>query len=210
MTGRDPSRPVTVINRFTVTGDVQTFERQFREHSQFLRRQEGFDFLVTVRLVQRPEVFVHLGHWRRLDSFLAVVHDDTFLSRVQRLGAMVDTAADQAVSVARTTVENALVGADNVVLMHAALDGDHREFEDTFDTLGTDFRGLGGFGGSDLLRSTVNPQRYLGLMWWRDTESCDRALGSDAFEGWQRQAAGGARVTVERTRHVAYERILTD
>ncbi|KAF4407921.1 MULTISPECIES: antibiotic biosynthesis monooxygenase [Streptomyces] len=210
MTGRDLSSPVTVINRFTVKGDPEDFERQFRQHSQHLRRQRGFAFLVTVRLLERQDVYVHLVRWRRLESFLNVVHDDTFLAHVQRLGKLVDTEADQAVAVARITVENALVGADNVVLLYAAVDGDHLAFQEDFVALGEDCRLLGGFGGSDLLHSIVSPQRYLGLMWWRDTESCDRALAGSGFRDWRQRMLGRARIRVERTRHVAYERVLTE
>ncbi|MEU4684869.1 antibiotic biosynthesis monooxygenase family protein [Streptomyces xinghaiensis] len=211
MPGRDLSRPLAVINRFTVRGDVERFEREFREHSQYLRRQPGFEFLVTVRLVKRPDVYVHLGHWNRLDSFLAVVHDDVFLSHVRRLGAMVETEADQAVSVARRTLENAVVGAANVVLVHATVVGEHRLFETGFAELTASCERLGGFGGSDLLRSTIDPRRYTGLLWWRDTGSCDRALSGPGFADWRaRQAGTAVRLVAERTRHVAYERIATD
>jgi heme-degrading monooxygenase HmoA len=205
---RDLNGPVTVINRFTVKDDAELFEREFREHSQYLRRQEGFDFLVTVRLVDRPDVYVHLGHWRSLEGFLAVVHDDTFVTHVRRLGAMVETEADQAVSVGRMALRNALVGAANVVLVHAMVRGDFKEFEAGFGSLSGHCVKEGGFGGSDLLRSTLRPQLYLGLMWWQDTESCDRALRSEGFLDQQERLMEVSRLTIERTRHVAYERVL--
>lgn len=55
---------MTVVNRFEVKGDTERFEREFRAHSQYLRSREDFDFLVTVQLVDRPDVYVNLGHWR--------------------------------------------------------------------------------------------------------------------------------------------------
>jgi heme-degrading monooxygenase HmoA len=207
---RDLRRPVTVINRFTVTDDIEKFEREFREHSQYLRRQEGFQFLVTVRSVYRTDQFTHLGHWRSLEDFLAVVHDETFLAHVQRLGRMVEAEADQAVSVGRVTLRNAVVGAANVVLLHARLEGDHWEFEQNFGALTAECAKQDGFGGSDLLRSTVSPQKYLGLFWWYDAESCDRTLHSDAYAEAQRRLGEVARITPERTRHVAYERVIWD
>lgn len=208
MQGRDLGGPVTVVNRFTVTGDTGKFEREFREHSQFLRAQAGFRFLVTVRLVDEPHVYVHLGHWNSLRGFLDAVHHETFLAHVQRLGPMVETEADQAVSVGRVLRADAAVGAANVVLTWARVDGDWREFEKRFAEMGDHCAELGGFGGSDLLRSTVQPLTYTGVQWWRETEDCDRALNSPAYRGAYRALSGVARISTERTRHVAYERVL--
>ncbi|WP_055587529.1 antibiotic biosynthesis monooxygenase family protein [Peterkaempfera griseoplana] len=209
MPGRDLNGPLTVINRFTVKDDVDTFEREFREHCQFLRRQEQFDFLVTVQLVDRPQVYVHLAHWRSLHGFLQLVHEDAFLKHVQRLGAMVEAHADQAVSVNRVLRTEALPGSANVVLTHAQVVGEHREFERRFRNTSEHFGQLGGFGGSDLLRSTVSPTDYLGLSWWYDSESCDRALVSDGYQEHRIGMAGTADVATERTRLIAYERAIT-
>lgn len=205
---RDLGGPVTVINRFTVKGDTGKFEREFQDHTKFIRQRENFDFLVTVRLVERPQEYVHLGHWRSLRGFLDTVHDDTFLDHVQRLGPMVETEADQALSVSRVLRDNAVVGAENVVLTWARVTGDRHAFEKRFTELGEQCARLGGFGGSDLLRSTITPLSYTGIQWWRDTEDCDRALADAGY----REAVAGlgevARITTERTRHVAYERVI--
>lgn len=83
MHSRSQDTPLTVVNRFEVKGDPAWFEREFRDHSQYLRRREGFDFLVTVQLVERPDVYVHLGHWRTMRGFLDTVHDDTFQAHVK-------------------------------------------------------------------------------------------------------------------------------
>ncbi|MEC4017651.1 antibiotic biosynthesis monooxygenase family protein [Streptomyces sp. H27-D2] len=208
--GRDLSRPVTVVNRFTVKGDPQKFEREFREHSQFLRRQKDFEYLVTVQLVDQPQVYAHLAHWRSLEGFIEVVHAETFLKHVQRLGPMVDTEADQTISVQRVLVQNALEGCENVVLLHSTVLGSRQEFESGIRDLTRHFGSLGGFGGLDLLRSTVRPQMYLGLMWWADTAACDRALASEGFLERRDQLTQVARIDVERTRHIAYERVIND
>ncbi|ORT56555.1 hypothetical protein [Streptomyces sp. CB03238] len=208
MPHRDLGGPITVINRFTVKGDTGTFEREFRDHSQFIRRREDFHFLVTVRLVDRPQEYVHMGHWRSLRGFLGTVHDDTFLDHVQRLGATVETEADQALSVQRVLRENAVVGAENVVLTWARVTSDRRAFEKRFDEVGERCTELGGFGGSDLMRSTLRPMTYTGIQWWRDTEDCDRALADAEYQAALRALAEVAEVTTERTRHVAYERVI--
>jgi heme-degrading monooxygenase HmoA len=205
---RDLDGPVAVINRFTVKGDVGEFERAFRAHSQFLRRQNAFDFLVTVQLLDQPNVYVNLGHWRSLRSFLEVVHDNAFLAQVQRLGSMVHTQADQAVSVSRVLRREALVGAANIVLTHADVFGDHQDFERRFADMSSYCGQLEGFGGSDLLRSTMRPTAYLGLSWWYDTEACERALDSDGYREHRAALVELAEVASERSRHIAYEGVL--
>ncbi|MEU1280329.1 hypothetical protein [Streptomyces sp. NPDC005805] len=203
---RDPNRPVTVINRFEVKDDVEEFEREFREHSQFLRRRADFDFLVTVGLVDDPRVYVHLGHWRSLRGFLDTVHDAMFTEQVRRLGPKVHTEADQAVSVRRTLHEAAEIGSAGVVLIGARVHGECAELEKRFAVLGDRCQDAGGFGGSDLLRSTVRPLSYTGLLWWRDATHCERARASEPFRTALDALREVADVTVEHSRHVAYER----
>ncbi|MEV5567927.1 hypothetical protein AB0L54_34495 [Streptomyces sp. NPDC052196] len=208
MAVRDLGGPVTVINHFEVKGDVEEFERLFRDHSQFLRRRDDFDFLVTTRLAERPQVYVHLGHWRTLRAFLDTVHDATFLRHVRRLEPLVVAEVDQAVSVGRMLRDDAMVGEETVLLVHAEVHGDWGRFEDDFGELCTLMDELGGFGGSDLLRSTISPFAYTGMLWWRDAEACDRALASQAYDRAYRSLVATARVAVDRALHVAYERTI--
>ncbi|WP_411081361.1 hypothetical protein [Streptomyces sp. cmx-18-6] len=208
MIDRDPTRPVTVINRLQVTGDLAKFESEFQAHSQFLRHRPGFDFLVTVQLVDRPRVFVHLAHWKRLSGLLDTVHDDTFTGHVRRLGPLVRTEADQALSVGRTLGESATVGDSTVVLLSAEVHEDHAEFEKGYAELCRAHEGEGGFGGSDLLRSTVRPFLYTGVLWWRDKEHCDRALAAAPGRRVLESLHELADVRVERSRHLAYERVV--
>ncbi|MEV7981412.1 hypothetical protein [Streptomyces sp. NPDC086519] len=200
---------MTVINRFQVKGDSERFVRKFRAHSQYLRTRPDFDFLVTVQLVESPQVFVNLGHWRTVRGFLRTVHDDTFQAHVRQLGPMIDTEADQALSVARVLKENAIVGAENVVLTRARPHRDPHGFERRFAELNEHFARLGGFGGSDLLRSTLHPDTYIGIQWWHDTEVCDRALDNGPRRALADLMARNADVFVERGRHLAYERVLS-
>ncbi|MFB7998749.1 antibiotic biosynthesis monooxygenase [Streptomyces sp. NPDC056002] len=209
MHSRSQDTPLTVVNRFEVKGDTAWFEREFRDHSQYLRRREGFDFLVTVQLVERPDVYVHLGHWRTMRGFLDTVHDDTFQAHVKKLGPFVDTEVDQAVSVGRVLKENAVVGARNVILTRArTLGATSSSFERLFAETSEHFGRLGGFGGSDLLRSTLRPDTYTGIQWWRGTEDCERALADPGHRAQAEQLRRVADIEVERTRHVAYERVV--
>ncbi|WP_448315913.1 antibiotic biosynthesis monooxygenase family protein [Streptomyces sp. CO7] len=211
MPGRRQETPLTVINRFTVRGDTGRFERAFREHSQYLRGRPDFAFLVTVRLVERPDVYVHLGHWRTTRGFLDTVHEDDFHGYVRKLGPMVDAEADQAVSEGRVLRGEALVGAENVVLTRARTFGgsDSSAFRRLFAETTEYFAGLDGFGGSDLLRSTLHPGTWTGVHWWRDTGDCERALAGRGHVSLLARMRNTADVEVERTRHVAYERLLS-
>ncbi|MGK5448087.1 antibiotic biosynthesis monooxygenase family protein [Streptomyces radiopugnans] len=209
MTDRDLSSPLTTVHRFTVKGDPHRFEREFREHSQYLRRRRDFSYLVTVRLLDSPASYVHVGHWRSLEGFIETVHTETFLEHVRCLEPMVDTEADQAVSVDRLLVRNARPGHDNVVLLSCTVLGEAREFEKEARELSRSLARTEGFGGFDLLRSTFRPQRYLGMVWWTDTAACDRALAGAERDGAYDGLTRVARLSVERTRHIAYERVLT-
>ncbi|MFC9677815.1 antibiotic biosynthesis monooxygenase family protein [Streptomyces sp. NPDC056637] len=209
MHSRSQDTPLTVVNRFEVKSDTAWFEREFREHSQYLRRREGFDFLVTVQLVERPNVYIHLGHWRTMRGFLETVHDDTFQAHVKKLGPLVDTEVDQAVSVGRVLKENAVVGARNVIVTRArTLGATASSFQRLFAETSEHFGRLGGFGGSDLLRSTLRPDTYTGIQWWRDTADCERALADPGHRAQAEQLRRVADIEVERTRHVAYERVV--
>ncbi|MEV6700692.1 hypothetical protein AB0M68_26610 [Streptomyces sp. NPDC051453] len=209
MHSRSQDTPLTVVNRFEVKSDTAWFEREFREHSQYLRRREGFDFLVTVQLVERPNVYIHLGHWRTMRGFLETVHDDTFQAHVKKLGPLVDTEVDQAVSVGRVLKESAVVGGRNVILTRArTLGATASSFQRLFAETSEHFGRLGGFGGSDLLRSTLRPDTYTGIQWWRDTADCERALADPGHRAQAEQLRRVADIEVERTRHVAYERVV--
>ncbi|WP_405477963.1 antibiotic biosynthesis monooxygenase family protein [Streptomyces sp. NBC_00009] len=209
MHSRSQDTPLTVVNRFEVKSDTAWFEREFRDHSQYLRRRKGFDFLVTVQLVERPNVYIHLGHWQSMRGFLDTVHDDTFQAHVKKLGPLVNTEVDQAVSVGRVLKENAVVGARNVVLTRArTLGATSSSFERLFAETSEHFGRLGGFGGSDLLRSTLRPDTYTGIQWWRDTADCERALADPGHRAQAEQLRRVADIEVERTRHVAYERVV--
>jgi heme-degrading monooxygenase HmoA len=209
-TPRDLSSPLTVINRFTTMGDPENFEKEFTKHSQYLRHQRDFDFLVTLQLIERPEVYVHFSHWRSLHGFLDVVHDDAYLRHVQRLGRLVETEADQGVSLGRTAVRNAAPGTHSVVLLSMTAGPESLELEHCFTALSGRAAQCEHFGGADLMRSTVRPMVYYGLVWWTDGESCDKALHSEAFQNALHDLSRVARTVLERVRHVAYERVIEE
>ncbi|MDB1089567.1 hypothetical protein PJ985_18570 [Streptomyces sp. ACA25] len=204
--GRDLSRPLTVVNRFTVKGDTRRFERQFRPHCDYLRQQRGFNFLVTGQLIDRPNVYMHFSHWVTHQAFLRVVHHDAFLSHVQGLSPIVEVEADQAVSLGRLLVDEARQGAENVVFIQALVDEGRplTDFEWQFHELFGHCAAGEGFGGGDVMRSTLAPQKYLAVCWWRDGESCQRAMAEPGFLQRVGQLKSVARISTERLRHLTY------
>ncbi|MBB1242203.1 hypothetical protein GL263_01210 [Streptomyces durbertensis] len=206
MRDRDPDSPVTVINRFQVRGDAEEFEKVLADHSEFLRGQPDFDFLVTAAVVDRPGVYVHLGHWRTLRGFRAMAHEAAFAREVRQLGPLVHATADQAMSLGRTLLDRATTGATNIVLLYAKARQGGEGFERRFARLDRACVRLGGFGGSDLLRSTLHPGSYTGVLWWRRAEDCERALADSAYAAGLAELSEVAEVSTERSRHLAYER----
>ncbi|MFB7939395.1 antibiotic biosynthesis monooxygenase family protein [Streptomyces sp. NPDC056049] len=205
MRARDTSRPLVIVNRFTVHGDTEVFEHELREHAQFLRRRDGFDFLTTTRLVDRPDVYLHFAHWRSLRDFITMARDATLFARVRRFARMVETEADQAVSLGRTVLRDATAGSASVLLLRAGAVADARAFEKGFSEFTAECARLGGFGGSDLLRSDLSPGGYLGLLWWQDADACDRALADEGLNASRAGLALLAELATERCRHIAYE-----
>ena len=201
--GRDLSSPLVIVNRFTVKGDSDKFAGRLREHSEYQRQQNGCSALLTFRSVPHPQVYTHIAHWRSLENFLEVVHNDAFLAHVRQFGSLVDTEADQAVSVGRLRLRRAVDCPANILLHHIRLIGDHRELERLFGVLTGECAQREGFGGSDLLRSTVRPKSYLGLIWWRDAEACDRTLASGYYQAAYERLTSVCQVRTERNRKVA-------
>jgi heme-degrading monooxygenase HmoA len=205
---RDLSSPLVIVNRFTVKGNSDNFADKLRAHSEFQAEQQGCAALITFRSLPHPEVYTHVAHWLSLERFLQAVHDDGFLAQVRRFGTLVEAEADQAVSVGRLRLREAADGPASIVLHHIRLIGDHRELERLFGALTGECAQRDGFGGSDLLRSTVRPQSYFGMTWWRDAESCTAAVESDYFRAAEDQLGSVAQLTSERNQKVAC--LLTD
>ncbi|MEW1906408.1 MULTISPECIES: antibiotic biosynthesis monooxygenase family protein [unclassified Streptomyces] len=69
---------VTFVNRFTVTGPPEEFERLFEETSAFFVARPGF---LTHRLVRHgdlPGHYVNVAEWEDEESFRAAVTDPAF------------------------------------------------------------------------------------------------------------------------------------
>jgi len=195
---------LTVVNRFTVQHDDDRLEQELIRTSDFLRRQPDFEFIVRVRLVRQQNVFVQLGYWRTHAAFVNAIRQRPFVAQVERLSPLVlETQADQAVSVARVIAPRtcSVPGEAFGVLTEYILDGDRAGFEATAHEQALSYLDFPGFGGSDLLRSTLRPHRYLGISWWYDGDD----FASATRDGYPVRPGHALAVRVEQTRRIAYE-----
>ncbi|MFE7777877.1 antibiotic biosynthesis monooxygenase family protein [Streptomyces sp. NPDC057445] len=68
---------VTFVNRFTVSGPVEEFERLFEETSAFFADRPGFVRHRLMRHADDPASYVNVAEWTDAESFRrAVTHPD--------------------------------------------------------------------------------------------------------------------------------------
>lgn len=202
---RDLGGPIAIVNRFTVKEDADSFEREFLRHAGLFGSDADVDFIATFRLVERPEIYMHFGFWHTLAAFIEAVHDESFLQQVERIGTMVDTQADQAVSVHRVvggeTCE--LTATTRVVLTRLRVGGNFRAFERNLRERGEFLTAHSGASGAQILRSVVSPRNYVGLEWARDAELFERARAHERYRQLTSLISDVAEMEVEDSRCVA-------
>ncbi|MFF0885087.1 antibiotic biosynthesis monooxygenase family protein [Streptomyces sp. NPDC003456] len=79
---------VTFINRFTVTGPPDEFERLFEETSAFFRDRPGFLRHRLVRHTEQPGSYVNIAEWADAESFRAAVTHPDFAPHAAALRAL--------------------------------------------------------------------------------------------------------------------------
>lgn len=80
---------VTLVNRFTVTGDAGEFERAFAPHAEYMRRQPGFVRYQLIRQLGEPGVYLNLGEWSDADSYRRVAGSEEFRTHARAMSALV-------------------------------------------------------------------------------------------------------------------------
>jgi quinol monooxygenase YgiN len=80
---------VTLINEFTVTGDIDAFERVLGEFNRYMSEQPGARGYRLLRSTRRPQVFVELADWDDAASHQAAVRSEGFPALVARLRPLV-------------------------------------------------------------------------------------------------------------------------
>jgi deoxynogalonate / 12-deoxyaklanonic acid monooxygenase len=76
---------VTFINRFTVTGPAEEFERLFDDTSAFFRDRPGFLRHRLLRHTEQPGAYVNIAEWTDAEAFRAAVTHPDFAPHAQAL-----------------------------------------------------------------------------------------------------------------------------
>ncbi|HEY8533038.1 MAG TPA: antibiotic biosynthesis monooxygenase family protein [Micromonospora sp.] len=77
----------TVINRLTVTGDTEEFERILGKITEYMSAQPGFLGHTLYRSQRNPKVYVEIAHWASAEQHRAAMQGEGFRSQVKLLGA---------------------------------------------------------------------------------------------------------------------------
>jgi deoxynogalonate / 12-deoxyaklanonic acid monooxygenase len=69
---------VTFINRFTVHGSPEEFERRFADSCAFMAARAGYLGNTLLRHAQDPQAYVNIALWRDAQHFQRAVADPAF------------------------------------------------------------------------------------------------------------------------------------
>ncbi|WP_371671402.1 hypothetical protein OG985_29560 [Streptomyces sp. NBC_00289] len=195
MPPRDLVNRVTALQHFTAADADLAPAAGLRAYARHREDLRGFDDGITLRLIGRPGGYVRLEQWRGMNALLKATHDDSFLPHLASVTALAAVRHELAVSVGRMPAAAPLTDAARVVLVRAVVESEPARFEMDFGALVGSCVTAGGYGGSDLLRSVVDPRAYTGVLWWQDPESCDRILSTSAYLDRRTKLTGTAEVT---------------
>jgi len=201
----DRGRQVTSVQRF-VLGDghaAAELEGELDGLARLQGTQKGLDDQVVLRSLDHPGTYLHLSCWQSPEHLYGSHHTDAVSARFDRLGRLADIEPGQAVTVGLMEAGLALAEAAHALLVRVMLAGSAAAFEVQFGELVGQFLYDPGFGGGLLLRSTLDPRAYLGVIWWHSAQSCHDALRGDRFPARSGQLTRlTSQLTFEHTRLV--------
>lgn len=155
------------------------FEAELERFARAERAQKGLRGQLVLRSLDQPGSYLHLSCWNSPEQLYGAHHTDVVCARFHRLGRLADIEAGQAVIVGLMEAGPTVVQAAHALLVRVSLAGAAAAFEVQFGELVGQFLYDPGFGGGLLLRSTLDPRGYLGLIWWSSAQSCGDALRGD-------------------------------
>ncbi|WP_018684003.1 AMP-binding protein [Actinokineospora enzanensis] len=79
---------VTLVNKFTVSGDPAEFERIWVESSEFMRTQAGFRGFRLVRSVNDPTVYINIAEWAEAADHQRVVRGESFRRHIEAIAVL--------------------------------------------------------------------------------------------------------------------------
>jgi heme-degrading monooxygenase HmoA len=167
----------TVINTFTLKSgaDAEEFERRFRSHVQWMRRQDGFRAHQAVRAIDRPDVYVNVGWWASPDQFRAVLGSEVFQEHAKEFHQVVDVEADPSLNVLR--IDGSAAGEHPVVRIERfTVTGDTDAWEAAYGAYARAAARLDGFGHADLAKALMRPGGYTAVVRWSGEQAATAAL----------------------------------
>jgi monooxygenase len=84
----DEPDAITFVNRFTVHGAPEEFERAFAQTAEVLRGQPGLVQYTLLRHVDRSDSYINIAQWRDAASLRRAVQHPEFAAHVTALRAV--------------------------------------------------------------------------------------------------------------------------
>lgn len=81
---------LTLINEFTVTGDVDEFQQVLADFHAYMSTMPGAGPYRLLRSTRRPEIFIELADWESAETHQNAVRSEGFRPLVMRLRPLVE------------------------------------------------------------------------------------------------------------------------
>jgi long-chain acyl-CoA synthetase len=82
------SKMVILLNRLTIAGDPDKFEKVFDKSSAFMRKQPGFMGHTLVKSLRNPGSYVNIAHWEQATDHIRSVQNPEFMEHITALAAV--------------------------------------------------------------------------------------------------------------------------
>ncbi|MYW97965.1 antibiotic biosynthesis monooxygenase [Amycolatopsis rubida] len=74
------------VNRYTVSGDAEEFDRLLREVNRHMSAQPGFHVYRLYRSESEPKVYLETSQWETAEQHRAAMTQDGFWGPVKKIG----------------------------------------------------------------------------------------------------------------------------
>ena len=98
---------VTMVNKFSVFGDPDEFERVWMASADFMRTQPGFRNFRLMRSVMDPLVYVNIAEWESAEDHHRVLQGPDFQAHIKELAALATPEPNLCTTVAEAQAEAA-------------------------------------------------------------------------------------------------------
>jgi quinol monooxygenase YgiN len=82
---------ITFVNRFTLTGDPEAFEKAFDETAAFLRAQPGLIRYTLSRQLDDPASYVNIALWESADALRAALGHPDFGNHAKAMRGLAES-----------------------------------------------------------------------------------------------------------------------